>query len=347
MEPYIVDNSNFINFEKSVKMLFLCIYLHLKAPKSIVTLNKKRFKDSVLYRDTNDIWLVLYSSKDYANHLKVYENFEDSFNIGKYFLRFAFLDVNHYKRIKNKYNLSDESYLLIYHLTGNDYFPADNMTGKEIINYAASFIPDYSTKEDISLFSSDTQTPICCLFTDKSETPSLWRAISHHFHLSSSVRIATSSNRTLASKFNVSTFPSIIFKNLTHSFIYTGRFEFHKICKYIELFLGKRYTNKERKVKVYPLDKLYKKCQSKESICIIHTKTELDNKFMEARERHDSDKLVFFYGLDVNNFPYMKENSIYALNPISKQYKNINDLSQIDEFLDEMIKSKGFFDAEL
>lgn len=308
-------------------LLLFSLFCSAKKIEQIEDMDGTRFKQTVIAGRKITVYVVLMSNPDLEGHAAANEVLEEAFKIGKGFLKFVYLDTSKTPSYARHLKLEGPSFC-IYHSGGVLTLPG-NTTARQLVNRASFMIPDFTYKITNELDEGYT-TAVCVLFTERKIPPSLWTAISYDFrdkgHL---IKIGFSNNKTLAAKFNITEFPKIMLRNSSKTLIYDGINEFLPLKDAINKFILKRLTNKVKSLNVVPVKQFKRKCQSQDTVCIIHTVDEIQDEFLAFRKKHTTSLLEFMYGSKGLPFSWMKPNMTYGIKYTAAQYfetENVEDL---------------------
>ncbi|KAH0794704.1 Thioredoxin family protein [Histomonas meleagridis] len=296
-------------------------------------MDTNRFHNSVIKRSRLDIWLVLLSSKDSKGHESAKEIFQEAFLLGKGFIKFAYVDAVKYPHVQRKLQLKTFPQFCVFHSSGYEC-KSTSFTPRELINYASSFLLDFADIADDDWMFKYEQTPVAVLFTDKPSTPTLWSAIGSSFR-HNPIKIGISNNIEFALKYNVTTFPTILFHNFTHNIIYDGANDFSSIRSSIKKFIKRKLQKSLHPTIIHPMTEYNKYC-SGDVICILNIKDEIEPEFELIRKKHTTSMLQFFFGSEAP-FDYLQKGFIYAVTPNGEKYIKIENVSSLNETVQSIL----------
>ena len=293
-----------------------------------------RFRMAVFHRDMLELWVTLISSQDESGHTQASETLEEAFKLGKGFLKFAYLDGRKNVKVPRRLGLKQLPQFCIFHPSGQTCFNS-SLTARELVNIASSYLPDFTHTVDEKWY-SEPETPVAILFTEKKNTPLLWSAISYHFK-PHPIKIGKSTDKQLASKFGITTFPSIVMKNMSHTIIYEGDNEFLPLKDILKKFYSKKLLKLRKNIRVFPLKDFEEQCKGQDTVCIIHANKELTLEFEIQRKKHTTSMLEFFYGNEDLPHPLLKQNGIIAIKKNTDQYLLINDFKELENVIPKIL----------
>jgi hypothetical protein len=266
----------------------------VKKKEEILDLDGHRFRHTVFHRDLLDIWVSALSSPDYSGHAQAMSTFDDAFKLGKGFLKFAYLDCVKNTYIPRRLGLTKAPHFCVFY-AGGEQCRSGNMSAREIINWASSFLPDFTEAADEKWLDANEQNPTAILFTERETTPLLWVAVSTAFRRTP-LKIGISRDHDLATRLGVTKFPTVLLHNLTHNIVYEGENEYLAMKTNFKKFMMKRLFRIRSAVKVKPLNDYPNSCVGHDTICIIQA-VEAASPDMEAmRWKHRTTMFEFFYG---------------------------------------------------
>ena len=284
------------HFSHMFLLLVLCVTCW-RHKDEILEMDGHRFRQAVFHRDMLETWVTLLSAQDLEGHVFANSVFDEAFNIGRGFLRFAYLDTAKNPHIPRRLNLNLLPQFCVFHAAGETCVPA-NISARELINLASSYLPDFTEEADVAWLKKDEQNPVAILFTDKPETPLLWVAIASAFR-GQPLRIGVSRDKPFGESLSVTRFPTILLHNYSHNIPYDGDNEFSALLTTLQQFLQKKLTRVRSGLKVHPISEFDKYCTG-DKICFIYSSESPSKEMEELRQRHSTGMFEFFFGVSGN-----------------------------------------------
>ena len=323
-------------------MLFLifCFVAPRKKEPRVVEMDSRRFRKSINRRRMSDVWVTLFTSKEIPGHVSANSILDESFSLPKGFVKFAYLDSSKNAYIPNKLNLHHFPCFCIFHYKGYECKNASELDAREIVNWASSFLIDFSDYADESWLEKHEQEPSVILFTEKTETPLMWVGISNEFR-KSSLKIAVSNNTNLAeTKFNIHEFPTILMHNFSHNIIYNGPNDYQSLTSNFKLFAQRKYQKSGSKLYIHKLDDFDNYCKEG-NVCIIKNDENIDNNYDLLRRKHTTSFLQFFYGSKLPKQLSCLENTPFlAYSPLNNGYIKIENITQLQNIINSILDKK-------
>jgi hypothetical protein len=275
--------------------LFIILTQGIKKKEEILDLDQHRFRKIVFHRDAFDVWVSAMSAPDFPGHTQAMTALDDAFKLGKGFLKFAYLDCIKNTYIPRRLNLTKQPYFCVFHAAGEDCRPGQDLSGRDVVNLASAFLPDFTETANAKWIRANEQHPAAILFTEREYTPVLWVAVATAFR-GSQLKIAVSRDKEFAKALNVSQFPTILLHNLTHNIVYEGENEYITMKTNLKKFMLKRLLKVRSNLKVRPLAEFDNLCQGLDKICIVHAVSELAPELERLRVKHQTGLFEFFFG---------------------------------------------------
>ena len=311
-------------------MLFVLVLFSScrKQKDEIIEMDGHRFRQAVFHRDALETWVALLSAQDLEEHYAANSVFDEAFALGKGFLRFAYLDTTKNKHIARRLNLDVLPQFCVFHAAGETCFQA-NVTARELINIASSYLPDFTAQADLKWIRKDEQNPVAILFTDKPSTPLIWVAVATAFR-GTPLRIGVSRDREFAESLGVTKFPTILLHNFSHNIQYEGDNVFSALKTTLKQFLQRKLMRVRSSLKVHPLSDFDKYC-SDDKICFVYASETPSREMEELRQKHSTGMFEFFFGVSESQ----RERSTVA---ISKGERV--EVDSLEEYIEAVLNPK-------
>lgn len=319
------------------------------------------------------IWYVFFYSAQNTRNLKEYidlikefsEKTNGIFEVGS-------VNCGEEEEICDEYEVSSTPQILLFPETDSD---SKSYKGKlefdSLLSFGAKqmqyYVSEVSQSSLNNFFSRKQDKYHILLFTSKSTTPPMFKALSKLYLNKLIFGLVKQTEKELVEYFNVKTFPTLMIlkdednKNIE---IYKGEIKFDKVKIFLEKYIKKNKESTTLKVKEfnYSLYKLLGTCSSNDvkNICLIYLnqgkklKKQDQNILEKISEKYMSDHIKVFY-LDLNKNKHFletfKEDNISNIKAIAikgkrKKYLSItkNDFSSnINNIIDNIISGGGNF----
>jgi hypothetical protein len=302
----------------------------------IIEMDNHRFRQSIFHRNQLDVWLSLFSSPSIAGHVEANAAFEEAFELGRGFLKFGYLDNLKCVKTPRRLGVREFPAFCVFHPNGHTCLPA-NITGRQLINKAGVFYPDYTTRAQ-PRWVDEINDPFVILFTEKPQPTYLWSAISRHFH-KHPIRVGFSNDHAVADKLGISNFPAIVLRNQTVKIEYDGALSFVALRDTIKQFTQKKLQKIPTAIRVFGVKDFGEKCKGKDKICIIDSVSADAAALEPLRKQHRSASLEFFVGKD--ELPLaLKPGKFYAVRLSTEQFVSFGSAAELSGKIDDILSGK-------
>ncbi|EGC37803.1 hypothetical protein DICPUDRAFT_76580 [Dictyostelium purpureum] len=274
----------------------------------VINLNKKNFKQQVLEGDGN-VMVEFYAP--WCGHCKSLKpEYEKAAKNVKGLVKIAAINCDEEKELCGQYQIQGFPTLKFFATQKNgkkqpeDY--QGGRTASAIVKFALSKLPNYSTKvteDNLSKFLTSTPSAKALLFTSKSTTSDLYKALSVDFRNTLPLGEARNIKKETLEKYQVTSFPTLLVftSDDQETFVkYEGKLEHSSLFKFLQPHSSKKSgdnkkeettttTNSdpndpalEKFVEIKDSKSFEKTCSS--GLCVVALFDQLDDK--EANDKY-------------------------------------------------------------
>ena len=284
-----------------------------------MTLTKSSFNRLVTKKHGNDVWIVLFQTETDFLSKKILPKFNNISLSASGMFKFGIVDTKSQSLLSRELKIKTIPTIQIYHKNGNVTFN-DDLSG--LIDFASQFINDNIIEVNEKMV-NEPKSPLAVLFTNKVETPLLWKGLSHVFQ-NKNVKIGICRNESLFKTLHIDKVPTILFVNKTHKLQYQDKINFLKIERSFQNFIDKTFII-EDKVKIYQLSEFEQICYSEDQICVINMNNIDEKSYKRIIQTYKIKQIKWFKGYDETKFKFLTDNSIWIYYSKKEGFINAKD----------------------
>ena len=320
-------------FPKDTMILILFSFCFSKIDVLTTEKYNKEISDK---KNRNRVWVFLLYKPYCKRYKETLNAFEQAKILTNGTVKYASINCQGDPLLCNNFKVNEFPSIVFKNKTVFDIYQ-DQINPKIIAKTAFKYIPQTNVKIVDDFWIDDLRDqPTAILFTEKSEIPGYWSALSRVFP-PSKLRFGLCNDDGLFPDYNITNTPKIVFYNQTHEVAHEGLRKIRFLKETALSFVQKRENKNPIPTDYFANSQYPEICFDYSVSCVFSYENFVDPKLDDLKSRYKNDPFRFFSGNQHFPFPNIKRGQYVIYNAKKNAIIIVDDISLLSSALDRVL----------